>query len=293
MMSMKNLYKVATLEEIREYQNVLYPLQDIVLSFLPTFDDFYLTGGTALARFYLNHRLSEDLDLFIKVRKEDELHTNRQKKRADSYAQDLVSLLSGTVEISDELYDVYYSRFYVKTKDCTMKIDVVREHLHYGELVESPDGFYLNNLEDIAATKIAAFEDRAEIKDIIDLLYLTQHIPLSRLFELADLKRVPVAYEQLLTINTQGISGMALLTQPIAEQELMTFIDVLKKETENEVKKKERIAMNEIEQIIAMNLWDFPREFRTINPQSIPVLKRRLHKLPFPKRNVLERLLQP
>ena len=27
-------------------------------------DNFYLTGGTALAEFYLQHRLSEDLDLF-------------------------------------------------------------------------------------------------------------------------------------------------------------------------------------------------------------------------------------
>ena len=27
-------------------------------------DNFYLTGGTALAEFYLHHRLSEDLDFF-------------------------------------------------------------------------------------------------------------------------------------------------------------------------------------------------------------------------------------
>ncbi|MEK7458532.1 MAG: nucleotidyl transferase AbiEii/AbiGii toxin family protein, partial [Patescibacteria group bacterium] len=27
-------------------------------------DTFYLTGGTALAEFYLHHRLSEDLDFF-------------------------------------------------------------------------------------------------------------------------------------------------------------------------------------------------------------------------------------
>jgi predicted nucleotidyltransferase component of viral defense system len=26
---------------------------------------FYLTGGTALGRFYLNHRYSEDLDFFV------------------------------------------------------------------------------------------------------------------------------------------------------------------------------------------------------------------------------------
>jgi predicted nucleotidyltransferase component of viral defense system len=44
----------------------LYQLQDKFLSWwfsmgLP----FYLTGGTALGRFYLNHRFSEDLDFFI------------------------------------------------------------------------------------------------------------------------------------------------------------------------------------------------------------------------------------
>lgn len=27
--------------------------------------DFYLTGGTALSRCYLNHRYSDDLDLFV------------------------------------------------------------------------------------------------------------------------------------------------------------------------------------------------------------------------------------
>jgi predicted nucleotidyltransferase component of viral defense system len=27
--------------------------------------DFYLTGGTALSRFYLNHRYSDDLDFFV------------------------------------------------------------------------------------------------------------------------------------------------------------------------------------------------------------------------------------
>ncbi|MCD4795127.1 MAG: nucleotidyl transferase AbiEii/AbiGii toxin family protein [Bacteroidales bacterium] len=30
---------------------------------------FYLTGGTALVRFYLNHRYSEDLDFFVNKRK--------------------------------------------------------------------------------------------------------------------------------------------------------------------------------------------------------------------------------
>jgi len=31
--------------------------------------NFYLTGGTALAAFYLHHRMSEDLDFFVKEAK--------------------------------------------------------------------------------------------------------------------------------------------------------------------------------------------------------------------------------
>ena len=50
---------------------MLTPLQSRVLAFL--FEEerigelgFFLTGGTALAAFHLHHRISEDLDLFIR-----------------------------------------------------------------------------------------------------------------------------------------------------------------------------------------------------------------------------------
>jgi len=46
------------------------PAQREVLTHLITYPDieknFFLTGGTALAVFYLHHRLSDDLDLFTK-----------------------------------------------------------------------------------------------------------------------------------------------------------------------------------------------------------------------------------
>lgn len=50
--------------------NILTPLQR---RFLAAFSqtalqrDFFLTGGTALAHFYLHHRLSEDLDFFTEI----------------------------------------------------------------------------------------------------------------------------------------------------------------------------------------------------------------------------------
>ena len=44
----------------------LYRFQDLVLKLIMKVDDtFYLTGGTALGRHYLEHRYSDGLDLFV------------------------------------------------------------------------------------------------------------------------------------------------------------------------------------------------------------------------------------
>lgn len=290
-MSLQNILRTATEQELDFYHNKLYPLQDFVFSLMAGQKDVYLTGGTALARFYFKHRLSEDLDFFVKVKQEHSLETIERLRRTDIYARDLAGKLRRKFDIVNEWYGDTYSRFYIQTDYGSLKIDFVREYNHIGEMIPQPEGFYINNLDDIGAGKIAAFEDRCEIKDIVDLYYLTRQIPLSRLFELADIKRVPAAYENLLTINTQGVSGVALMVKEIPIAELTNLIDSLKYEAEMEIKKKEELAAREIDEIIEMNLWDFPAELKNINPHSIPVLKRRLNRMPLPQRNVLKKLL--
>ena len=48
------------------YFNVLYPFQDTVLGIVRELEtEFYLTGGTAASRGYLQHRFSDDLDFFV------------------------------------------------------------------------------------------------------------------------------------------------------------------------------------------------------------------------------------
>jgi len=50
----------------KSYYNRLYAFQDEIMKVVHRQEvDFYLTGGTALSRFYLNHRYSDDLDFFI------------------------------------------------------------------------------------------------------------------------------------------------------------------------------------------------------------------------------------
>lgn len=47
--------------------NSIYKIQDDILRVLKgKIPDFYLTGGTALSRYYFHHRRSDDLDFFTR-----------------------------------------------------------------------------------------------------------------------------------------------------------------------------------------------------------------------------------
>lgn len=60
------------------YKDNLYPLQDKVLKVIGTSDTpFYLTGGTVLGRFLLNHRYSDDLDFFLNSDSDFKEHTDK------------------------------------------------------------------------------------------------------------------------------------------------------------------------------------------------------------------------
>lgn len=234
--------QIALSNEVDFHYKKLYPLQDQVLALLSNRPELYLTGGTALARFYFQHRLSEDLDIFVKIKPEDSLEMIELEKRADRYAKNLANKLARQFKITNEFYTDTFAKFVVRQDDVAMKIDFVQEYNHIGELLPQSNGFQL-------------------------------------------------AYEHLLTINTMGISGSVLLLSDISLDELTEFIDQLRMATEAEIKKKEAVATNSIEDLIWVNLWDFPHERRTINEYSIPVLKRRLKKLPLPERRALEKVL--
>ena len=150
----------------------------------------------------------------------------------------MARLQNRKLAIEVEQVSAWFVRFYVVDQDVRLKIDMVRDIQLTGALVQLPQGIYSNSLADIGANKITAFEDRAEIKDIIDLYTICQDHDLATLFALADRKRVPVAYEQLLTINQQGISGVALLTKPVSDAAVVAFLAQLRSATEAEVKKK-------------------------------------------------------
>jgi hypothetical protein len=140
----------------------LYPLQDRVLAVAGGADTgFYLTGGTAASRGYLQHRLSEDLDFFANDAAEFGL-----------WAQRLIDALNGDrrwrVDIG--LRESRFVRLTVTAAETALKVEIVNDvPAHVGEIRMDPVLGRLDSPENILANKITAALDRNEPKDLADI----------------------------------------------------------------------------------------------------------------------------
>ena len=142
----------------------LYQLQDKFLDFWKTLNlPFYLTGGTALGRFYLNHRYSEDLDFFV-----------NQDENFNEYIKLFIQNLEKNFVIDKKKtlrYDTF-ARFIIKGKDTFLKIEFVNDipyrtgesnNIYFGK-IDTP----LN----ILSNKISTIVNRDEPKDVFDIIHI-------------------------------------------------------------------------------------------------------------------------
>ena len=144
----------------------LTPLQASVLeSFFAAAagQQFYLTGGTALAAFHLHHRASVDLDLFTL----DDLAL----READILLPQLAASMNcrlGAMRRTEHYREVFLEP---ETGD-PLKIDMVRdfgpqygEHIRLGQVI-------VDSIENIGANKLTAILGRTEPKDFVDLYFI-------------------------------------------------------------------------------------------------------------------------
>ena len=126
--------------------------------------NFYLTGGTALAGFYLGHRYSEDLDFFSE--KEFDLlnikiFLKKIKKKLgfkkddleQSYNRNLIFL-----HFPDEIVKTEFTYFPF------MRIQKGKNEL----------GIEIDSLLDIAVNKLFSIYQRSKARDYVDLYFLCQ-----------------------------------------------------------------------------------------------------------------------
>jgi hypothetical protein len=144
------------------YEDVLYPFQDQALAVIQGIDTgFYLTGGTAASRGYLNHRFSDDLDFFVNDSSDFILW-------ADRVAQGLAREEGWETQVI--LREERFVRLLLVRPEGSLKIEMVNDvPSHVGILKEHPTLGRLDSAENILANKLSAVVDREEPKDLADI----------------------------------------------------------------------------------------------------------------------------
>ncbi len=159
----------------KEYYKELYVIQDLVFKIMEGYD-FYLTGGTALSRFYLNHRYSDDLDFFVH-QKSDFLDDVKKiiaklKKRFKLETRVMTADFTQIFIHTDEFYEKYKGQFQAE-----LKVDFVneREIPHFGELEHFDHFPRVDNLRNMLSNKITAIT-RLEPKDVADIWFICKKL---------------------------------------------------------------------------------------------------------------------
>lgn len=204
--------------------DLLYETQDKIINLIKNKDlGLYLTGGTALHRFYFDYRYSEDLDFFT-----------LEQNSATLIFRNFIDLLEqNDIDFTIEIHAKDFKRLMVQKH---LKIDLVNDWVkHWGTFIEK-DGILLDNLENIFTNKLTAMFDREAIRDVFDIYILLK----KHTFHIND---TIVSLEQKTNI-TIDLMYAKLLSFPIAKVKI-NDVDFKSREVyENFKKEYKKIIQN-------------------------------------------------
>lgn len=166
-------------------KDILTPLQKKFISAVSKnkmiCDGFYLTGGTALAAYYLRHRYSEDLDFFSKA-EIDTLSINVFLKGLKPVL--VTRKIDFQQSFNRNLFFLHTAHEILKTEFTYFPFELI-------EKPEKKDGIYINSITDIAVDKAFIISQNPRARDFIDLyLILKKYKELSfgKLLKMARIK---------------------------------------------------------------------------------------------------------
>lgn len=147
---------------IKHYKR-LYVLQDKILEIIdPLKGDFYLTGGTALSRFCLKHRYSDDLD-FV---------SHKNPYFADNIQKITDALVEKNFEVKPFGISSTFAALHIFETGGQLKLhlDFINEKhsVHFGGFHSAERFSKIDSLRNILSNKISIVS-RQEPKDIADI----------------------------------------------------------------------------------------------------------------------------
>lgn len=204
---------------------ILSEKQLLFLNNLPDsiLDRFYLAGGTALSAFYLEHRLSQDLDLF----------TDFEKNMPP------VEYLTGIINRLPEVGEVRYERLFDRrifavtfTGGDILKVEFASYPFAGIEKRTKTEKLIIDSLLNILTGKLFALTDRYDPKDFVDLYFALAHKYYSGTF--SDLISLTgnrfkikgldyVIPERLLMVKRIGAGDLPVMLKEISIEEMQHY----------------------------------------------------------------------
>lgn len=143
-------------------------------------EQFYLSGGTALAGFYLKHRYSEDLDFFSE----------------NEFEVSAINAFLGKIKTSLGITGVDYQQsfnrnlFFLHYGSEILKTEFTYFPFTRAEQGNNQWGVSIDSLRDIAVNKLFSIYQRTTARDYIDLFFICQNQAwgISELIQLARAK---------------------------------------------------------------------------------------------------------
>lgn len=199
-------------------------------------ENFYLTGGTALAEFYLKHRRSDDLDFSTSTeeliipfsrRLEEMLKIEGMAVKRQRGFRSFVELL---VNRGEETTVIHLAL------DTPFRFEPAKEFPQY-------TGLKVDSLVDIASNKLLVLFGRAALRDFIDVYMLIEKgkFTAEELEEKAGAKDpgfdpywLGVAFERIKTFKDAS-PEMLSLTEPIRFHKLLDFFNKWREDIANKL----------------------------------------------------------
>ena len=218
---------------------------------IPSLAEFTLGSGTNLA-YQFNHRISDDIDLFC---------PNIVGKSGFKKIENDVKLIFGKkarnfddpCDISDQFC---FIRFFIDTNDQeTVKVELL-QNMKKLDAIEKQYSIKLLSKKDIGLFKLISASNRIAKKDIYDLDFITDEIPLIDLFEELKIKtntynkeedktifdlnqnKSPIEYPELL-LNFDNISSR--VNMPMHSHDNINIVDGNKSWIESKISWRSKV----------------------------------------------------
>lgn len=213
-MSVEEKRSVKVLTELQE------KVLDIFFSKLFLKEHFYLTGGTALSAFYLEHRISDDLDFFT--------HSVDIEEAAILFED---ALSEAGQEYVKERSSPTFRRYKVKNE---LQVDIVRDVDFRIGAPQLKGGFMVDCLRNIALNKVLAIYGRLDPKDYVDLYFIKSELDFNviEMIKLAQNKDAGMEAFQWAKIimDVETLEVLPRMLKPVTVGELKKFFSDLRRE---------------------------------------------------------------